>query len=355
MRYPALMIDTRKLEHNTRVIAGLLEKQGIRLVAVAKGTCAHPSVVKAMASGGAKGICDSRIDNLRRTREWGYEGETILLRSPGPSQCEEAVLYADTSLNSEIETVRRLGDAARKAGKAHQVVLMIELGDLREGVMVDKAPEIALDMAKVPGIELVGIGANMACYGGVIPTRDKMNTLLEAKKQIEERLGRPLSRVSGGTSANMRLVLNKDMPAGITELRIGETILLGTEAVEREPVSGCYQDAFTLQAEVIEVQVKSSKPIGEIGQDTFGNVPEFEDRGNRKRAILAVGRQDVDPSDLRPHTEGVEVLGASSDHLICDVEDAEDLVYVGKILSFDISYNTLLRASTSLYVSKEVV
>ncbi len=355
MKYPALLIDTRKLEHNTRVIAGLLEKQGIRLVAVAKGTCANPSVVKAMVSGGAKAICDSRIDNLRTTREWGYEGETILLRSPGPSRCEEAVLYADTSLNSEIEIVKRLGEAARKTGKAHQVVLMVELGDLREGVLVGKAPDIALEMAKVPGIELVGIGANMACYGGVIPTKDKMNTLLEVKKQIEEKLGRPLSRVSGGTSANMRLVLNEEMPAGITELRIGETILLGTEAVKRETVSGCYQDAFILQAEVIEVQAKPSKPIGEIGQDAFGNVPEFEDRGIRKRAILAVGRQDIDPSDLRPHTKGIEILGASSDHLICDVQDAEDSIYAGKILPFGISYSTLLRASTSPYVTKELV
>jgi predicted amino acid racemase len=355
MSHPALIIDTRKLEHNTHVIARLLDEQGMRLVGVAKGTCANLSVVEAMVSGGARAIGDSRIGNLRRIRQWGYEGETILLRSPGPSQCEEAVHYADTSLNSEIEIVRRLGEAARKAGKAHQVILMIELGDLREGVLVDKAPEVAFKMAQVPGVELVGIGANMACYGGVIPTRGKMNTLLEARKEIEQRLGRPLLRVSGGTSANMNLVLNQEIPPGITELRIGEGILLGKEAVKRNPIDGCFQDAFTLQAEVIEVQDKPSKPMGEIGQDAFGKVPVFRDRGIRARAILAAGRQDVDPSDLRPLTKGVEILGASSDHLICDIEDANDSIYVGKILSFNISYGTLLRASTSPYVCKEVV
>ncbi len=355
MAYPALVIDTKKIKHNTQVIARLLDEQGIRLVGVAKGTCANRWVVETMVSGGAKAIADSRIDNLRRIKEWGYKGETILLRSPGLSQCKEAVLYADTSLNSEVSIVRELGKAAMSLGTTHQVVLMIELGDLREGVLIDKAPEVAFKMAQVPGIKLIGIGTNMSCYGAVIPTRDKMNLLLDTKQEIEKAIQSPLARVSGGTSANMTLVLNKEMPKGITELRIGESILLGTEAVNREPVSGCCQDAFTLKAEVIEVQRKPSKPIGEIGQDAFGDVPVFEDRGIRTRAILAVGRQDVDPSDLRPLAKGVEIIGASSDHLICDVEDAGDSIHVGKILSFGVSYNTLLKASTSAYVSKKVV
>ncbi|HOL15588.1 MAG TPA: alanine/ornithine racemase family PLP-dependent enzyme [Bacillota bacterium] len=355
MTYPLLAIDPRKIAHNTGLVAGLLQKQSMRLVGVAKGTSANLDVVGAMIRGGAAAIGDSRLANLARIREWGYRGETILLRAPGPSQCAEAVAYADTSLNSEISTVRRLGEAALQAGRSHNVILMVDLGDLREGVTAERAPEVAYAMEQVRGICLAGIGTNLACYGGVIPTVKTMELLLEVKEKVERRLGRRLERVSGGTSANLKMVLEQQMPPGITELRIGEGILLGNEAVCREAIPGCYADAFLLKAEVIEVQEKPSKPIGEIGQDAFGNVPYFEDRGIRRRALLALGRQDVDPEGLIPLEPGIEILGASSDHLICDIEDAALPVEVGSILEFKLTYSALLRASSSPYVTKRAV
>ncbi len=352
MTFPRLIIDGQKIEHNTRLVAGLLEEQGLRLVGVAKGTAAHLDVVGAMVKGGAAAIGDSRIANLARIREWGYQGETVLLRAPGPSQCAAAVTYAHTSLNSEVGTVRRLGQAALQAGRIHNVILMVDLGDLREGVTAEQAAEAAQAMEKAPGIRLAGIGLNMACYGGVIPTVRTMELLLEVKAQVELRIGRALERISGGTSANLKMVLERQVPPGVTELRIGEGILLGKEAVNRGPIPGCFDDAFLLQAEVIELQRKPSIPCGEIGQDAFGNVPHFEDRGLRRRALMAVGRQDVDPGGLIPLLPGIEILGASSDHLICDVEEAASPVSVGDILEFRLTYGALLRAGTSPYVTK---
>ena len=355
MSYPRMVIDTRKIEHNARVITDLAGKYGIRIMGIAKGTCAHPAVVKAMVAGGVESIGDSRIENLRRVRESGYDGETVLIRAPGYSQCSEAVVYADTSLNTEIATVVRLGEEAASIGKVHKVVLMIDLGDLREGVMPDKAPQVAREMARVPGIELVGIGVNWGCFGGVIPTKENMSLLIDTKREIEDFIGLSMSRVSGGASTNMKMLLDGDMPEGVTELRIGEAILLGREAVHRERVPGCFQDAFLLQAEVIEVQTKPSRPFGEIGQDAFGNVPVFQDRGIRRRALLAVGRQDIDPEALTPLIKGVEILGASSDHLVCDIEDAEEPVSLGDVLTFVMTYNALLKASTSSYVTKHAM
>ena len=355
MSYPLLTIDSGKIEQNTGRVASLLQKQGLRLVAVAKGTAAHLAVVEAMIRGGAAAIGDSRIANLARIREGGYRGETVLLRAPGPSQCREAVAHADTSLNSETGTVRRLGEAAIQMGCIHNVILMVDLGDLREGVLAEQAPAAALEMDRTPGIRLAGIGVNLACYGGVIPTVQTMELLLRVKEQVERRIGRKVERVSGGTSANLKMVWERQMPPGITELRIGEGILLGKEAVCREDVPGCSGDAFLLKAEVIELQRKPSRPLGEIGQDAFGNVPHFEDRGMRMRALLALGRQDIDPEGLVPLDPGLEILGASSDHLICDVEEAAAPVGVGAVLEFKLTYSALLRASTSPYVTKEVI
>jgi predicted amino acid racemase len=350
VRYPAMYINAGKLEDNARVISGMLQKQGARLVGVAKGTLAHPAVVEAMLDGGAAAIGDSRVENLRRLREQGYPGETVLLRAPSPSRLGEAVQVADVSLSSDPLTARLLGEAAARLGKRHKVVLMVDLGDLREGVLAEEAASVAVEMARTAGIELVGVGTNLACYGGVIPTREKMETLLEVKRAVEVSTGSPLARVSGGNSANMMMLMQGDMPRGITELRIGESILLGTEAIERRPVPGCHQDAFVVAAEIIEVARKPSVPFGRIGQNAFGVVPTFMDRGTRRRAILAIGRQDVDPDSLRPREAGVEIVGASSDHLLCDVEDADKSLAPGRVLTFVPGYSALLRASTSPFV-----
>jgi len=354
MRYPALFIDVRKIRDNTRAISGMLARRGMELLAVAKGTMAHPAVVQAMLEGGARAIGDSRIENLRKLRDLGFSCETVLLRAPSPSRAAEAVEVADVSLDSEPATVRALGEAASRLGRRHGVVLMVDLGDLREGVLAEDAPRVAAEMAKVPGIELRGIGVNLGCYGGVIPTREKMEEFLRVKAAVEDATGRPLKTVSGGNSANMMLVMRDEMPSGITELRIGESILLGTEATQRHPVPGCHRDAFLIAAEVIEVAKKPSRPFGRIGQNAFGEVPSFEDRGVRKRAVLALGRQDVDPDSLAPCMPGVTVLGASSDHLLCDVEDAREAVRLGDVLTFVPGYSALLRASTSPFVEKVV-
>ncbi|MGE5580762.1 MAG: alanine/ornithine racemase family PLP-dependent enzyme [Bacillota bacterium] len=352
--HPALYIDTEKVRHNTRVISGLLGRQGMRLVGVAKGVMGHVAVAKAMVDGGAAAIGDSRTETLRNLRNLGYEGETVLLRAPSPSRAAEAVQVADVSLNSDPATVRLLGEAAIRLGKRHGVILMVDLGDLREGVLTENAVRIAKEMAQVTGAELIGIGTNLACYGGVIPTREKMEMLLEVRENIEAALGRPLQRVSGGNSANMPMVLRGETPHGVTELRIGESILLGTEAVERSAVPGCHLNAFRVAAEVIEVQEKPSVPFGRVGQNAFGVVLTFEDRGRRRRAILAVGRQDVDPDSLRPVESGVSIIGASSDHLICDVEDSERKIKTGDVLTFIPGYSALLRAATSPFVQKVV-
>lgn len=354
MKYPCMSIDVEKIRHNAVTVSRLLAASGLRFVAVNKATCGHPEVARAMLEGDPLAVADSRIENLRRLRESGYKGETVLLRAPSPSRCAEAVEVVDTSLVSEVAIAAALGEAARARGKEHKVILMVDLGDRREGVLPEDTPDVARAVASILGVRLAGIGTNLACYGAVIPTREKMEELLEVKEKVEEAVGFPLERVSGGNSANIPLVLRGEMPRGITELRLGESVILGTEAAERTLIPGCFGDAFTLHAEAIEVITKPSMPSGKIGQDAFGEVPVFVDRGNRKRAILAIGRQDVDPDGLTPIDKGVTVLGASSDHLICDVEDAEEDVKVGSVLSFVPNYSALLRLATSPYVEKVV-
>ncbi|MGE5593501.1 MAG: alanine/ornithine racemase family PLP-dependent enzyme [Betaproteobacteria bacterium] len=352
---PRVEIDLRKIERNAGVVVEMCARHGIQVAGVTKVTCGHPDVARAMLRGGVRWIADSRLANLERLRCAGVHCETILLRAPMLHEAWDAVRLADVTLISSAETARALGEAARAHGTEHRVVLMVDVGDLREGVLPEAVADVAARIAGLDGVRLYGLGTNVACYGGVIPTPENMGVLLALRNRIRSDLGIDLELISGGNSSALPLVSAGEVPQGVNQLRIGESMLLGRDVTCRRPLPGMHLDAFILAAEVIEVARKPSVPRGEIGQDAFGKVRRFEDRGVRWRALLACGRQDVDPEGLSPLEPGVEVLGASSDHLILDVEEAERRIRVGDEIRFTMSYGCLLAAMTSPYVHKVVV
>ena len=350
--YPKMTIDLNKIQRNTENVVNLCELRGVSVMGVSKGVCADPEIVRRMITAGVCWIGDSRIKNIRRLREAGIDVPLFMLRIPMISEASEIAKWADGSFVSSFIVAESLSKAATVLGKELKLILMVEMGDLREGVLQENLFSVAREISDLPNIELYGIGANFACYGGVIPEADVLERLVKMAEKLREDLGIGLPIVSGGNSSSVYLLPDK-LPRGITQLRLGEAILLGQEAIWRQPVAGSFQDAFILEAEVVEVETKPSLPEGEIGIDAFGRTPVFEDRGIRKRAIVAIGRQDTVPEDLKPCAEGIEILGASSDHMILDIEDAEESIVIGDILSFQVRfYGALLQGYTSKYVEK---
>ena len=349
MPAPRLEIDVEKIAQNARRLRAVYGSKGIRITAVTKGVCGSPMVARALLKSGIFSLGDSRIANIRRMRRAGVEAEFMLIRSPMPSEVGQVVELADVSLNTELSVIRLLGACAARQSKVHGIVLMVEMGDLREGILpadVEPTVERVIDLR---WIKLLGIGTNLACFGGIKPTRDKMRALSAIANRIRQKYGVDLEVVSGGNSANYQWFISAPGVGFVNHLRIGESILLGCDTLTRRPIPGLHTDAFTLIAEVIELKTKPSRPYGETAQDAFGHVPTFEDRGSMRRAILALGRQDVDVSAIRPRIHA-NVLGASSDHLILDVR--EPGLEVGSEICFDIRYGALLRAMTSSYVEK---
>lgn len=349
---PRVEIYVNRIAENTGVIVRSCKGRGIAVAGVTKATLGHPDVARAMLEGGARWIADSRVANLRRLRDSGVSCEALLLRAPTLAEAGDAVDVADMTLISSVETAKALGEAATVRRKIHKVILMVDVGDLREGVLPEAAVETAARISRIKGIKLNGIGTNVACYGGVLPTFDNMSLLLRVAGDIRGELGLDLPVISGGNSSAIPLVRSSEVPRGINQLRIGESILLGRDVTYRRPLPDMHLDAFVLVGEAIEVERKPSRPQGEIGQDAFGKVRSFRDRGTRLRAILAMGRQDVVPEGLAPLESGIEVLGASSDHLILDVEDCDRRIRVGDEVRFTMSYGCLLAAMTSPYIHK---
>ncbi|MDH5359915.1 MAG: alanine racemase, partial [Gammaproteobacteria bacterium] len=248
-----------------------------------------------------------------------------------------------------LAVIRLLSSAALKAKRIHGVILMVELGDLREGILPVDVDTIVPEILKLPNIQLRGIGSNLACRCGVSPDIRNMSELSALADAIEQRFAVKLEIVSGGNSGNLAWALSGADTGRINDLRLGESILLGCETLHRDPVEGLYTDAITLVAEVIESKRKPTKPWGTLLQNAFGEQHEVIDIGDISQTILAVGQQDIDPAGLQT-PEGIEILGASSDHLIID---AGELLVPGSEIRFTPNYSSLVRAMTSQYVIKQ--
>jgi predicted amino acid racemase len=349
MSVPRLEIALDKIVHNAKGLAQLYGSRGIRVTAVTKGVCGSPAIASALLRSGIRSLGDSRIDNIRMMREVGIGAEFMLIRSPMYSEAEQVVELANVSLNTEFSVIQGLASHAVRCRRIHRIILMVELGDLREGILPADVGPVVEEVLSLPGVKLIGIGTNLACFSGIRPTEAKMQELSSIAERVQQRYGLRFEIVSGGNSANYQWFVSTRSVGLVNHLRIGESILLGCDTLTREPIPGLHTDAFTLVAEVIELKAKPSKPYGEIAQDAFGHVPAFEDRGCRRRAILALGSQDVDVSAIQPRIEA-NVVGASSDHLILDVRDPA--LEVGAEVQFDVKYSALLRAMTSPYVEK---
>lgn len=352
---PVLLIHVDKLKMNTKHIVEMCSSHNISVLGVTKGFSAAAPIVQAMVDGGVSGLADSRIENIIEMRDHGFHEPITLLRIPRLSNVQTVVQHVDTSINSELSVIQALGEASLSYGRVHQIILMIDVGDLREGVLQEHALQIARQVLTFRGVKLVGLGTNVGCFGGVLPSSENLGLLVELTDIIERNCSIQLTVISGGGTSSLLLLENKLMPPRINQLRIGEAILLGTDTTNQRVIPGLHTDAFILKAEIVELKRKPSVPIGQIGRDAFGNVPQFTDLGDRYRAILALGRQDVTVEGIVPLTPGVTILGASSDHLILDVSDCTGELKIGSEMAFGLTYSGLLSACQSRYIAQVFV
>jgi ornithine racemase len=343
---PRIEISLSQIRHNARILCERYGQKGISLMGVSKATLGDPAIAQAMIQGGVKFIADSRLENIQKMRQAGISSRFVLLRTT-LSQAEAIVQSVDISLNTELATIQALSHYAGIHHKSHQIIVMVEMGDLREGVLARDLSGFIQTVLDLPHIQILGIGCNLACYGGVQPSDEKMLALSHLATSIEKSFQIKLDVVSGGNSANHDWCQGTHNVDRINNLRIGESILLGCEPLNRTAIPGLHTSAFSLIAEVIESKYKPSLPFGKLGQDAFGNMPTFQDRGIHHRVIIALGRQDVLITGLTPRS-GLEILGASSDHVV--LESQQDDCRVGSE-----DYGGLLSAMTSPFIQKAFV
>lgn len=352
-----LTLNRTKLRDNFQLLKEMFEKSDISWGVVSKLLCGNRKFLEELINLGVKEIHDSRISNLAKIKEINPEIQTVYIKPVSKRNIAKMVKYADVSLNSELTTIKWISEEAVKQGKTHKIIIMVETGDLREGVMGDHLLEFYAQIFELPNIEIIGLGTNLNCLNGVMPSTDKLIQLSLYKQIIELKFNKKIPWVSAGTSVTIPLMLHKQLPKGINHFRVGETLYFGVDLFEEKIIEGMHGDVFELNAEIIEMQEKPLLPSGTLAANPQGEVIEIDRQLYGKssfRAILDIGLLDVDPKYLIPADGEFEILGASSDMLILNLGTNPKGYKVGDVIKFNLKYMGALGILNSSYVDKVI-
>lgn len=350
-----IVLNSRKLRENYLYLNQLFEAHRIEWGVVSKILCGHKPYLNEIISLGVKQICDSRISNLKIIKSLNPSIETVFIKPPAKRYISSVVKYADASFNTEFETIKLLSDEAVKQQKKHKIIIMIELGELREGVMREEFIDFYANVFNLPNIEVTGLGTNLTCMYGVLPSQDKLLQLCLYEQLIEARFNKVIPYITGGTSVTIPLISKGLLPRDVNHFRVGETLFLGTDVYNNTPNPKMNQDVFKLYAEIIELREKPMVPDGDLGHNLSGKVLEFDDEGNNDnshRAIIDIGLLDVEVGHIKPVDDQLKIVGSSSDMMVVDLADNAKQYKVGSMLEFDLSYMGILRLMNCDYVHK---
>lgn len=350
-------LDIKKLKDNYNHLDKLFRKHDIQFSVVTKMLCGNKLFLSELLKLDIRQVCDSRVSNLKTLKSIKPDIETIYIKPPAKRAIKSVVQYADISVNTEIDTIKLLSEEAQRQNKKHKIIIMIELGELREGIMGEDFMAFYEEVFKLKGIEVVGIGTNLTCLYGVLPNHDKLIQLSLYEQLVEAKFNRQIPYVSGGSSVTIPLIHQKLLPAGINHFRVGETLYLGTDLFKNTTFRHMHADVFKLYAEIIELSEKPQVPIGEMGQNVEGNTFEFNDEDKAKRsyrAILDMGLLDVEQGHVFLADKELKVVGASSDMFVVDLGQNEKNYKVGDLMEFNMDYMGVLRAINSRYIDKRV-
>ena len=348
----------KKLEENYAFLDNIFKSRNIEWGVVSKLLCGNTIYLKEIIALGVREIHDSRISNLKKIKALDPGIQTVYIKPPAKRSIEKIVRYADISFNTEVYTIQLLSDEAVKQNKIHKIIIMIEMGDLREGVMGEELIAFYGTILKMPNIEISGIGTNLNCLSGVMPTQDKLIQLSLYKQLIEAKFNISIPFVSGGTSVAVPLILKNANPLAVNHFRIGEALFFGKDLFTGHTIEGMHNDVFKLYAEIIEITEKPNTPTGELGENVAGNsfsMNDVDDLGiTSLRTILDIGLLDMQPQYIDADDTDITIVDASSDMLVIDLSKSKKNYQIGDLIAFKIRYMGALYLLNSEYIDKTI-
>jgi len=354
-----ITLNKKSLANNYSFLQSLFKSRHKEWAPVLKMLCGNKTFLEYVLSLGDEQVCDARLSNLKTIKSINPKKETIYIKPPAKRSISRIVKYADVSFNTEFATIKWLSEEAIKQDKIHRIIIMIELGDLREGILGEHLMDFYKKIFELPNIKVSGIGANLNCLSGVMPSKDKLIQMSLYEQLIEAKFGKKIDYVSGGSSVMLPLLLKKQIPKGVNHFRIGETLFFGVDLFTNKTIPKMKDDVFLLYAEIIEITEKPIVPYGYLEENPSGEALEIdpEDYGkNHSRGILDIGLLDISKTEFITPVDGnISFIGASSDMLVVDLSKTAKKYKVGDLVRFKMKYMGALRIMNSEYIEKKLV
>ena len=354
-----ITLNKKSLAHNYSFLQDLFKSHGREWAPVLKMLCGNKTFLEFVLSLGDEQVCDARLTNLKTIKTINRNKETIYIKPPAKRSVSSIVKYADVSFNTEFTTIKWLSEEAVKQNKIHRIIIMIELGDLREGILGEHLMTFYKQIFELPNIQVAGIGANLNCLSGIMPSKDKLIQLSLYEQLIEAKFGKKIDYVSGGSSVMLPLLLKKQIPKGINHFRIGESLFFGVDLFTNKTIPKMKNDVFLLYSEIIEITEKPIVPYGYMEENPSGETIEIDpnDYGkSHSRGILDIGLLDISKTEfISPVDENITFIGASSDMLVVDLSKTTKKYKVGDLVRFKMKYMGALRIMNSEYIDKKLV
>ena len=354
-----LAINLEALSDNFHFLSGMMEDYGANWTVVTKALCGHVDTIRALSLMGMDSVADSRLKNLQviHLLSENVELEKWCLRIPQLSEIKEVIELSDVSVNSELSVVEALNSEARRQNKIHNILIMLELGDLREGILPGSLIDFYQKVLSLSNIHVLGLGAQVGCLSGVLPTPEQINQIILYRELLELKFQRKIPLISAGSSIVLPLLMEGNLPKEINHFRIGESLFLGTDLVNGGTISGLRDDVLVLEAEIAEIKEKSLIPIGETGHTPFdvsGSEEEISPGQRGYRALVTLGEIDTVVSGLTPVNPKYQIAGASSDITVINLGEETDGLKVGDKISFRMDYSAFVRLMSGRYIQKEI-
>ena len=351
-------INLHHLRHNLSVIDAWMKDHGALYTVVSKVLCGHSETLRALGMMGVTSIGDSRLRNLAMVKKSVPHVETWYLRPPHLSAINEVVALSSVSLNSETTVIEALSREAQQQGKEHKIIIMIELGDLREGILPGSLAKFYEKIFDMPNIAVLGIGANLGCLAGAVPNIDQLMQLALYRELLELKFNHKIPLISAGSTVVLPMLLEGLVPKAVNHFRIGEALFLGTDLIHDGTLRGLRNDVIVLEAEIAEIKQKNLVPMGETTEmSPFPSVVNKDLTPGQRgyRALVTIGQLDTDVSGLIPFNREHQIAGASSDITVVNLGISNGGIAVGDSLKFRVSYSALLRLMNDKYIERVIV
>lgn len=330
-----LQINLSKIQYNAKVLLSTLAEHDINFTPVIKCVAGDKRIIEVLKNIGLTHFAEARIDNITKTTD--EDISFTIIRNANQSELADVVLKCKMSIQTEMATIRKINNIAKKYNTKHHILLMVDWKDAREGILTYDVINYIQEILTMHNVCLSGLAFNFMCFNAISPNDSDIEMINQFVTSVENEVGFHFKIISGGNSSMLPQMFYNDLGM-INDLRIGETLFRGVDTTTDKPIATLFQNAITMEAEIVEI-----KPRLDIASGR-----------NYLQAILDIGYLDTYVDELVPLNSNVTVLGATSDHVMIDLQNC-DHFQVGDKIDFSLGYRALAQSMYADNVPKNYI